>query len=133
MKLSFLFLAVILVCSACSDKTRKAPNGFEMTIIRDGEGAYGESGKFLVMSMLYKDDKDSAWFDTKKLERPGVIMIPDTSTLKTEKGMESVFRVLKKGDSVTFKVQAKSLFEDTWRTQVPPNVQPESFLTFNIG
>ncbi len=133
MKISYLFLAAIIICVACSKKTRKAPNGFELQVVREGEGEFGSPGNFLVMNMVYKDDKDSVWFDTQKLERPGVIMIPDTSTLKTEKGMESVFRVMKKGDSVMFKVLTKSLFEDTWRTQVPPGVKPEGYLTFFIG
>ncbi len=133
MKLSYLFLAVIIICSACSKKTRKAPNGFEFQVVREGEGEFGSPDHFLVMNMVYKDDKDSVWFDTQKLERPGVIMIQDTSTLKTEKGMESVFRVMKKGDSIIFKVLTKSLFEDTWKTEVPPGVKPEGYLTFFIG
>ena len=132
MKISYLFLAAVVVLSACS-KSRKAPNGLEINVVKEGAGEVAKPGEFLVMSMLYKDDKDSIWNDTRKSNIPVIIMVPDTSAIKSEKGIESCFRALKKGDSVTVKVTAKSLFENTWQQQLPPNVKPETMLTFVLG
>lgn len=128
-----MFLAFVVVISACTKATRKAPNGFEVQVVREGEGEFAAPGQFVVMNMTYKDTDDSVWFDTKKLERPGVVMVPDTSVMKNELGMENIFRALKKGDSITFKVNMKSLFEETWKTQVPPGIKPEGEMIFNIG
>jgi len=37
MKLSYLLIVAVVICSACS-KTRKAPNGLEVEVVREGEG-----------------------------------------------------------------------------------------------
>lgn len=132
MKLSYVLMAAVVLLSGCS-KTRKAPNGFEINVVREGEGDYAKPGQFLVVNMLYKDAKDSIWDDSRRRDFPMVIPVGDTSAIKTEKGIESTFRVLKKGDSVTIKVTAKSLIQDTWGQQLPPTVKPESEITFNLG
>jgi len=130
MKFSYvLMLAAVVLCSACS-KTRKAPNGFEVKVVREGEGDYAAPGQFLVMNMLYKDSKDSVWADTRKRGIPLIIPVADTSMIKTEKGIESTFRILKKGDSIIFDVDAKTLFDGQ---PVPPSVKPEEKLTFLFG
>ena len=132
MKLSYVLIAAVIVCSACS-KTRKAPNGLEAEVVREGEGKFAEPGQYLVMSMLFKDTKDSVWDDTRKREIPVVIPMADTSAMKSEKGIESIFRVMKKGDSLVMKVTAKSFFENTQGRQVPANIKPEMLLTFSFG
>ena len=103
-----------------------------VNVLRQGEGKYAEPGQYIVMNMLYKDSKDSIWNDTRKNNIPAVIQIPDAAAAKNEKGIESIFRVLKKGDSVLVKVTAKSLYE-TWRQPVPLNVKSEGELTFLFG
>jgi FKBP-type peptidyl-prolyl cis-trans isomerase len=132
MKLSYVFIAAAVLFSACS-KTRKAPNGFEVKVVREGEGDYAKPGQFLVVNMLYKDGKDSIWDDSRRRDFPMVIPVGDTATIKTEKGIESTFRVMKKGDSVTIKVTAKSLIQDTWGQPLPPKVKPETEITFYLG
>jgi len=133
MRFSYLVFAFVFVLAACKEASRKAPNGFEVKVIREGEGKFAEPGQFLVMNMLYKDSKDSVWNDTKKREIPVVILVPDTVNIKNEKGMESAFRVMKKGDSVMLKVTVKSLFENTWQQAVSANVKPDDEITFLIG
>jgi FKBP-type peptidyl-prolyl cis-trans isomerase FkpA len=132
MKLSYVLIAAVLLLSACT-KTRKAPNGFEMTVVREGKGEYAKPLEYLVVNLVYKDSKDSVWDDSRRRDYPMIIQVADTSAIKREKGMESSFRVLRKGDSVTLKVTAKSFFENTWGQQVPPNVKPETEITFNLG
>ncbi len=133
MRFSYLTIAVVLTLMGCGTGSRKAPNGFEFKVVKEGEGQYAEPGKFLVLNMLYKDSKDSVWNDTKVRNIPIVIMVPDTTNLKNEKGMESAFRVMKKGDSCQLTVTAKSLFEDTWHQPVPASVNPEDKITFLVG
>ena len=132
MKLSYVLIAAAILCSACS-KTRKAPNGMEAQVLRDGEGKFAVAGEYLVINMLFKDDKDSVWDDTRKRQIPVVIPCADTTGLKTEKGIESIFRVMKKGDSLMMKISCKSFFENTQGRSVPDNIKPESMLTFYFG
>src|SRR5438128_3249174 len=133
MRFSYLIIALVISLAACKNSERKAPNGFVVKVIKEGEGNFAEPGKFLVMNMLYKDSKDSIWNDTRKKNVPVVILVPDTTNLKNEKGMESAFRVMKKGDSVELVVTAKSLFENTWQQPLPAGINPEDKITFLIG
>jgi hypothetical protein len=41
--------------------------------------------------------------------------------------------MLQAGDSVIFKVNAEALFVNTFETQVPDFIDPQSDITFNIG
>ena len=132
MKLSYVLIAAAIVCGACS-KTRKAPNGIEAQVVREGEGKVAAIGEYLVMSMLFKDSKDSVWDDSRKRGIPVVIPMADTSAIKNEKGIESIFRVMKKGDSLIVKVTARSFFENTQGRQVPPNMKPDGLFTFYFG
>jgi FKBP-type peptidyl-prolyl cis-trans isomerase len=132
MKLSYVLLAAVMVCTACS-KTRKAPNGLEITVIREGEGVYAAPGQYVVLNMMYKDAKDSVWDDTRKRPAPMIFQIQDSASISTEKGIEGAFRVLKKGDSLMTKVSAKSFFEVSLRRPVPSNLKPESDFTFYFG
>src|SRR5882724_13123378 len=133
MRFSYLIIALAVSLTACKNSERKAPNGFAVKVIKEGKGKFAEPGQFLVMNMLYKDSKDSVWNDTRKKGVPVVILVPDTTNIKNEKGMESAFRVIKKGDSLELTVTAKSLFENTWQQPVPAGVNPEDKITFLIG
>lgn len=121
----YLAIIAIVLCAACS-KTRETPNGLQVKVLREGEGKFAGPGQFLVMSMLLKDSKDSVWRDTRREALPMMIPVRDTTFIKDEKGVESVFRVLKKGDSVIVPAMAKSLFEGQ---PMPPGVKPEDEFT----
>jgi hypothetical protein len=132
MKISYVMLAVVVLCAACS-KSRKSPNGIEVSVVREGAGEYAVTGQYLLLNMLYKDSKDSVWDDTRRRTLPMLYMVPDTAGMKAEKGIENVFRVLKKGDSVIAKVTAKSFYENSMQRELPPNIKPESEITFYFG
>ncbi|HBK88888.1 MAG TPA: FKBP-type peptidyl-prolyl cis-trans isomerase [Cyclobacteriaceae bacterium] len=132
MKISYVMLAVVVLCAACS-KSRKSPNGIEVSVVREGVGEYAVTGQYLLLNMLYKDSKDSVWDDTRRRTLPMLYMVPDTAGMKAEKGIENVFRVLKKGDSVIAKVTAKSFFENSMQRELPPEIKPESEITFYFG
>ncbi len=132
MKLSYVLIAAAVLLSACS-KSRKAPNGLELKVVREGEGNYAAPGQYVVMNMVYKDAKDSVWDDSRKRPVPMVFQVPDTSLIKQELGIESVFRILKKGDSLMAKVSAQSFFMNSLKQPVPPNVKAESEFTFYFG
>jgi FKBP-type peptidyl-prolyl cis-trans isomerase len=50
-----------------------------------------------------------------------------------EEGMDEIWRMLSKGDSICFKIPAKQLFEATFHQRVPANIKPESEFKFELG
>jgi FKBP-type peptidyl-prolyl cis-trans isomerase len=127
-----MFAGLLLLCVACS-KEKETPKGYKFTVVKKGSGEPGKSGQFLIINMAFKDGKDSVWNDSKKLGTPFVIPVQDTATMKQEEGIDEIFRMLAKGDSVTFKIPAKVLFEKTFKAPLPPTVDAKSDFTFNLG
>ncbi|MDZ4715364.1 MAG: FKBP-type peptidyl-prolyl cis-trans isomerase [Cytophagales bacterium] len=110
MKITQLSVLAFLCCIAC-DTIREAPNGLKMKVHRQGIGEYAKPGEFLVTSMVIKDAKDSIWRDTRNQNLPMFVPVGLATEVDTEKGVESAFRVMKKGDSVEVPVDAKILFD----------------------
>lgn len=129
MKISKLFVPLLLIAVACSNE-RETPKGYKYILATKGDGNQVEVGKFLVMDLMFKDEKDSVWYDNRKNEMPEIIMMRDTSGMKNEEGLDEVFRKLTKGDSVVMTISAQTLFEKTWQQPVPNGVDPKSQLTF---
>ena len=123
---------ILLLCIACSN-VKETPKGFKYTVVRKGDGVPVKTGKFLIMSMVFKDGKDSVWNDSRKKDAPMVVMIQDTAMIKIEDGIDEIFRQLSKGDSITFKIPAAALFEKTFRQKLPAKIDPKSEFTFNMA
>ncbi len=131
MKTSIALLGfACLLCTSCSN-VKETPKGFPFTVCERGDGVIAQPGQFLIMSMEFRDGKDSVWSKTESGE-PMVVMIQDTSSIKYEDGIEEIFRMMSKGDSIRFTVPARTLFEKTFRQPVPPNVDPNSEFKFNM-
>ena len=121
----------LLLCWSCSN-VKETPKGFPYTVVRKGDGILAKPGQFLVMSMVFKDGKDSVWNDSRKGD-PMIVMIQDTAAVKMEDGIDEIFRMLSKGDSIHFKIQSKVLFEKTFRQPLPPRIDPKSEFEFTMG
>jgi FKBP-type peptidyl-prolyl cis-trans isomerase len=124
------FLFVSLFFAACSG-SKETPSGYKFNVVRKGDGVKIDSGKFVVMNLLFKDGKDSVWNDSKKNGFPAVIQMQG-SVPKGDAVLE-VIKMMSKGDSVVFKVPAKKLFENTFRQPLPFTVDSASSFTFQIG
>ena len=132
MKNSKVLLGFLLLCMACSN-VKETPKGLKYTVVRAGDGVAVKPGKFLVMNLYYKDSKDSIWMDSRKRPSPMVVLIQDTSNIRNEQGVEEIFRYLTKGDSVTLSVEAQALFDKSFRSPLPPKVDPKSTFSFYMG
>jgi FKBP-type peptidyl-prolyl cis-trans isomerase len=58
--------------------------------------------------------------------------MPDASMEKDD-GEYGVFKILTKGDSVSFQLTAETMFTKTRKRPVPANVDPKSLFSFNLG
>jgi FKBP-type peptidyl-prolyl cis-trans isomerase len=81
--------------------------------------------------MSFKDSKDSVWSDSRTAEYPTMVQKQD-SVPQGDFVLE-VFQMLTKGDSVTFQVSTKDLFDKTFKSPVPPGVDTTGLFTFEIG
>jgi FKBP-type peptidyl-prolyl cis-trans isomerase len=123
-------LFVSLFVAACSG-SKETPSGYKFNVVRKGDGVKIDSGKFVVMNLLFMDGKDSVWNDSKKNGFPAVIQMQ--GTVPKGDAVLEVIKMLSKGDSVEFKVPAKKLFENTFRQPLPFSVDSTSSFTFQIG
>ncbi len=123
----------LFMFTACVDTTKKTPNGFEFKVVKEGDGVLAKSGEVMVFNYAMKDSKDSLWFDTDAEGVPAALPIGDSSMLSTEAGMIQVFRMLSKGDSVTFSMPVSEFFTKVAGGFIPPNVDTTRTLSFSVG
>jgi len=124
-------IGLLLVAVACSTDSRKTPKGHEYTVVKDGTGEVAKPGQFLMINLILKDANDSVWNDTRTQEIPA--LYPINEPTPSDEGLEEIFPILKKGDSVIFSMDAKSLFEKQGGGRVPDGVDPESDFKFYVG
>ncbi len=126
--IAILFTSLLI--AACSG-SKETPSGYKFNVVRKGDGVKIDSGKFVVMNLLFMDGKDSVWNDSKKNGFPAVIQMQ--GTVPKGDAVLEVIKMMSKGDSVVFKVPAKTLFENTFRQPLPFSVDSASSFTFQIG
>lgn len=132
MKVTILLFSLVMM-TACVDTTKKTPNGFEFKVVKEGDGVLAKAGEVMVFNYEMKDSKDSLWFNTDKEGIPAALPIGDTTSLSSEPGMIQVFRMLSKGDSVTFSMPVAEFFTKVAGGFIPPNVDTTRTLSFSVG
>ncbi|MGE0770964.1 MAG: FKBP-type peptidyl-prolyl cis-trans isomerase [Cyclobacteriaceae bacterium] len=130
---SKLFVGLVLVSLACATSERETPKGFKFNVVREGDGILPKPGEYLALNMVYKDNNDSVWMDSKDMDRPWIIAIRDSASMAYEEGIDGIFRMLSKGDSVSFTITTKQFFSETVRQPIPPEIDSTGSLTFLIG
>jgi FKBP-type peptidyl-prolyl cis-trans isomerase FkpA len=122
-------LVVLAICSACSNQ-RETVSGQKFTVLAKGDGKEIKLKQILVMDFVFKDAKDSVWYDTRQNPYPQ-IMQKQSQPQNGDKLMEVIY-MLTKGDSVTLKMSAIDVFTKSFRQPVPPTVDSTSAFTFFI-
>ncbi len=137
MKISFVNTVYICLClllgfSACNQtgegEYTETASGLKIKYLTEGEGTEADSGDFILMYMKYLKD-DSLLFPPQGMTDP----IPVQFTSDTANQVFEAFGMLKKGDSTHFEVSAEELFVNTFQGQIPPGIEAESPITFQIG
>jgi FKBP-type peptidyl-prolyl cis-trans isomerase FkpA len=125
-----VLIGLLLICMACSNEKETA-SGQKFTVLKKGDGAKLDSGKYLILSMVFKDGKDSVWNDTRKNGVPAIIQVQ--MPVPAGDGVLEAVMMMSKGDSIMLKVPARSLFQNTFKSPMPNSVDSASFFTFNMG
>ncbi len=128
-KILMLTLAAVIILPGCSNE-KTTQSGLTYNLVREGSGEIPEEGKYLVLKMTYGIE-DSLLQDT---EDSGPVILQKNDSIWNSGGMiHEIFGQMKEGDSVSFSVDAQTLFAKTWKQQVPPDMAPESIFNFNVG
>jgi len=113
-----------------TDKFKESPDGYKYQIVREGTGETPKNGEVAYYHIVYKNEKDSLIFETKGEAVP----IPcDTAQWSTMGALYKALATVKEGDSIIVKIPTKTLFDESFRAQVPPSLNPEGEITFYIG
>ena len=121
------FLGLVFICLiSCSEK--ETPGGIKFTVLKKGDGVEVETGKYVLVHMVLHNHKDSLLLSTYTNEQPMIIAMPDGSMAK-DPGEFGVIKMLTKGDCVTFKLPAKTVFTNR-RRAVPKDIDPAGLFTF---
>lgn len=135
--MSGLLLSVFGLTTACSDsgprevgELKTLESGLEYEFIKLGEETAPDTAKWLVLNMQALAPGDSMLFNTAEQGMPMGIPLnaPELKGLMSE-GL----RLLHKGDSVRFMIPAKDFYTQTANVPVPPGIDENSKLVFNIG
>ena len=127
----FVLLAVfaVLVMQSCGSNEKTTESGITYEIVREGNGVPPTDGEYVILSMKYGVG-DSVWMDTR--ERMPVALQKDDSLWRNGGGIHEIFANMTPGDSVAFQISAEKLFSETWKRQLPPDLGPETQISFNI-
>jgi FKBP-type peptidyl-prolyl cis-trans isomerase len=138
-KLDNFFLTLlgsIFFLSSCQTSSegefQEGKTGLLYQYIKEGSGATCENGQVMLLNMVYTTEDDSTLFSTAQMGAPVPIEYNDSIAAQMG-GLGEGFGMLKEGDSVRFKLKAEEVFENTFRQPLPPFIDKESFITFNIG
>jgi FKBP-type peptidyl-prolyl cis-trans isomerase FkpA len=122
-----LFALVAMLCFSCSD-SKETTSGQKYTIARKGDGVLAKAGEIRVLNFLLKDGKDSVINDSKKNPMP--VMLQHQDSVPKGDVVTEIIQLLSKGDSVTFIVSAKNLFQGG---PYPPEIDSASSFKFFMG
>ena len=131
MKNSILAILVLTILAVACSKERETVSGQKFTIVKEGDGKEVDDKKFLVLSLVFKDAKDSVWTDTRKNPFPWVTM--KQAIERPGDNVLEVISMLTKGDSAVFKVSALDIFVKSFHQPLPPKVDSTTMFTFNVS
>jgi FKBP-type peptidyl-prolyl cis-trans isomerase FkpA len=125
LKFKNYFFLVLLAVMASGCNTEQTREGQKFKRIRRGTEGVVQPGQFMLMHVKAVDENDSVWFDTREKDEPALVRIDPWNEKIKEKGEIGVYRMLGKGDSVTFKVTVATIYHETWLKPIPAGVDPQ--------
>jgi FKBP-type peptidyl-prolyl cis-trans isomerase len=117
-----LFGLLLLLCVACDKSEKETPSGMKFKVVKSAGAEPGKPNDILVFNFKLVDSKDSVWADTYEGGMPAMIMINDTSAIKTEDGMMQMLRMVAPGDSVIVEFTMVDFFKNMAKSPIPPGV-----------
>lgn len=89
-------------------------------------------GEVMTFHWQIKNGEDSVFADT-RTQGPGMPIVLPLMEPTMKGGLENALAMLSVGDSGVFKINADSLFTNSFQQPLPPFIKPGSIITFFIG
>jgi FKBP-type peptidyl-prolyl cis-trans isomerase FkpA len=133
-KLVSAIIAIVVIGAiyGCQEeKFKVSEDGYQYKYITKGSGETPKQGEVVVYNMTYKNEKDSIIGESTNGQP---FMIPcDTMQWNMGGALYKAFARIKEGDSILIKIPTKQVFQESFRADVPPSLDPEGDITFFIG
>ncbi len=127
----YFLLGILILTSSCksSDKYTKHNSGFEYKIIFNSkEGTRVKTDDIIELNLKYFTSNDSLIFNTDDFAGNFRVTV-----LENDRGLfQEAVKLLKPGDSASFKIQAKDFFEKTRNVKVPDFISENDILRFQL-
>jgi FKBP-type peptidyl-prolyl cis-trans isomerase len=117
--------------SCQSEEFKATEDGYEYKYITRGDGELPEQGEIIAYNMKYVNEKDSVLFES-TADTPALVRC-DSNQWNNTGPLFKAFKRIQVGDSILVKIPTKTLFAESFRAAVPPSLDPEGNITFQIG
>lgn len=126
-----IVVIVVMATSCDSGKFKSSEDGYEYKYINKGSGEPAKNGELVFYNMKFMDEKDSIIQESTS-EQPLVLQCNDEQW-ENMGALYKALKMLKPGDSVLIRIPTKSVYSESFRTAVPPSLDPEGQITFCMG
>ena len=106
-------------------------DGYAYKYVRKGDGELPKNGEIVLYNMKYMDENDSI-LQQSTTENP--LMLQCDSIQWDNMGpLYKALQIIREGDSILVKIPTKTLFGESFKSPVPPSLNPEGEITFCLG
>ncbi|WP_420582260.1 FKBP-type peptidyl-prolyl cis-trans isomerase [Reichenbachiella sp.] len=121
-------LAISILSVACSEE-RTTNSGIKVKIIEKGEGTALVDSTILRLNMKYMNENGNEQWSSEKAGAP-VPLQYIKEVWSTSGTMYEALEIMNVGDSASFEVATKDLFENTFKTAIPDSLDTAGNMTF---
>lgn len=133
LRLFLIALPVWTLLPACSqDKFQESADGYQYRYVRQNQGEKPQDGAYLQFNLRYSDERDSVLYDTGK--SPDPVVIPFNSQQWAQGGpFYKALLTMTEGDSMIIRIPTKTLFEESFQSRVPSDLDSGGQITMYVG
>lgn len=121
-------LAISILSIACSEE-RTTESGVKVKVIEKGDGTALVDSTILRLNMKYLNSNGNEQWSSVEAGGPVAIQY-NQKVWETGGTMYEALQIMNVGDSVTFEISSKDLYENTFKTGVPDSLDSTSNMTF---
>lgn len=132
-QLGYVLVGLATVFTACGQNDFvTTESGLEYKKVEEGSGERPNDGEFVLINIAYYGPNGNKLYSSVDTGTPQPLNYVD-SMFTNNGSLEEGFRLCGKGDSLVLKVNAKNLFEKSFRRSLPDTIDADSKITINMG
>jgi FKBP-type peptidyl-prolyl cis-trans isomerase FkpA len=114
------YILMAIVVFSCGGKTLETKSGMAYKLVREGKGGTMKLEDFGSMTMFISDKNDSLLYEFNEENGPFLVRF-DSSWFERGQFFE-LLQLMKKGDSITFEINADEFFGKGFGAMAPPHI-----------